>query len=468
MIKFLKSFPRLVSYDNSLDAWVPEVWAQETLAILEENMVIGNMVYREFSNEIKNFGDTVNTRLPGTFTAARKGVNDEVSVQAASATNVPVVLNQHIHTSFMIRDGEESLSFQSLVQEYLRPAALSIAQAVDKILLGQVYQFLDHSYGTAGGLDATTAPTQILGIRNVLNLNLCPVAGRIGILTPTAETAMLSNPNFFTANTVGDAGTAMREASLGRKFGIDWYMCQNASSVALVGTDIAAMSPALTTAVAKGDLQVTGTSHTAIAVGQFLTIGGHPYRCTAQETNKWSITPAARQAYATTAPCILSVAGAVALTEHTSADPLVTAYPAGWAKTILVDGTGTPHVGQKVAFTHAGTAYTAVYTIISVASNYITLDRPLEDALANNDVVNYGPTGEFNLVFTQGAIAFVNRPLALPRAGTGASAGVANYNNLALRTVITYDGKKQGHLVTLDMLAGVKVLNDNLAGVLIG
>ncbi|MEX0827859.1 MAG: hypothetical protein WD005_02800, partial [Haliea sp.] len=50
-------------FDN--DAFVPEVWAQEGLAILEENMVAANLVHRDFENQIASFGDVVNTRRPG-------------------------------------------------------------------------------------------------------------------------------------------------------------------------------------------------------------------------------------------------------------------------------------------------------------------------------------------------------------------------------------------------------------------
>jgi len=37
-----------------------------------------------------------------------------------------------------------------------------------------------------------------------------------------------------------------------------------------------------------------------------------------------------------------------------------------------------------------------------------------------------------------------------------------------LRVTITYDGEKQGHLVTVDILCGVKVLNTDLGGVIFG
>jgi hypothetical protein len=132
IVLYLKSQSRFTGFDNSLDDWVPEVWAQESLAILEENMVIGNRIHRDFADEISDFGDTVNTRRPNEYVAKRKNASDDVTVQDSAATNVAVVLNQHIHTAFTIKDSEQSLAFQDLIRVYLNPAALSIARKIDK------------------------------------------------------------------------------------------------------------------------------------------------------------------------------------------------------------------------------------------------------------------------------------------------------------------------------------------------
>ena len=123
----LLALVRETAFVNDLDAWIPEVWAQESLMILEANMVAANLIHRDFENLIANFGDTVNTRLPAEFKMSRKGNNDDVSDQDAKATNVPVVLDQHIHASFVIKDGEESKGFKVLRDEFLVPGMVSIA-----------------------------------------------------------------------------------------------------------------------------------------------------------------------------------------------------------------------------------------------------------------------------------------------------------------------------------------------------
>jgi hypothetical protein len=56
----------------------------------------------------------------------------------------------------------------------------------------------------------------------------------------------------------------------------------------------------------------------------------------------------------------------------------------------------------------------------------------------------------------------------MPRPGTGALSAVVNWNDLSMRATITYQGTQQGHLVTLDLLCGVAVLDTNLGCLLLG
>lgn len=462
--------PQLTCFVNDFDtddrAWVPEIWAQETLMHVEANMVAGRLVHTDFKDEIKDFGDVVNTRLPGSFTAERKGVNDDVTIQNATAAKVAVPLDQHFHTTFLIRDGQESLSFNDLVKEYLQPAASSLADAIDRVLLGQVYQFLSNSVGVLGTFSTSDALTKILATREKMNTNLAPMAGRNMILAPATETIMLGTDTFTEANKVGDDGEALREASLGRKLGFDFFMSQNASSPSVaVGTGNA---NELASDAAAGALSLTLDAG-VLDNGQYfwLESDGQPLRCASGGATTTVVPSRALKADVTAAASDLFevTEGTVDLT----GDAAYTTYPAGHSGRIKVDGTGVPHVGQLVAFaTDAPVLVAGEYSIIAIpASGYIVLDRPLDNAIADGYIVNYGPRGDYNFAFHRDALALVSRPLAAPKQGTGALSGVASYNDLSIRVTITYDGTKQGHLVTLDILAGVKVLNVALGAVLL-
>lgn len=467
MIRTLFATPYFPAYANSVDAYVPEFWANESLAILEENMVMGQLVHRDFEPIIQSFGDIVNTRRPGEFIATRKTPNDDVTIQDATATNVQVPLDQQIHVSFMIRDGEESKSFKSLVDEYMFPAMLAQARIVDQILLGQMYQFLGTTYGQLGGLSNNNAVQYITGVRNRLNIHKAYVDGRNLILTPTSETSFLQNAQFTDANRVGDDGTALREASLGRKLGFDIFMCQNQPSISAGASTLAGAINGGNLTAGSTVLTVNGFTG-AVTTGAWLTIAGEltPYRITAHSetlgnTVSITVSPALRSAILTTSAVVTYVPGRV----NQSVSP--TGYAAAWSKPIVYDTfTVDPQVGMLVAFA----AQTDVYSIIQVdtTAKTILLDRPLVQALADNDFVCIGPPGDYNFAFHRNAVALVCRPMAMPREGIGARSAVINAGGLSMRATISYNGTKQGTLVTLDMLLGVAVLDANLGAIMFG
>jgi P22 coat protein - gene protein 5 len=450
-------------FANDNDAFIPQLWANEGLAILEETMVLGNLVYRDFENVIAKYGDVVNTRKPRTFTAYRKVDSDAVTVQNAISDNIAVPLNQHLHTSFMIMDGEESQSFKNLVDEYLRPGVISIASMVDKILSGQAIQFQSVA-GGLGQLTSSNAASYLLQARQQLNVNKVPTDfNRHCVLTPYSETIMLSNTNFVDAHFVGDQGTALREASLGRKFGLNILMAQNQPHVPAGGTIVAGAInhtggyPAGTTS-----FTVNGFS-AAISAGTWITIAGDNTPLQVVSTTGGS-TPTA----IVTQQANLNAVGAAAVvnTYTPGAVNLSGGYAAGYTDYITITPPAViPVVGQGVTF---GSDNTDVYTICDVQSSgtSISLDRPLVNSIANAATVNMSPAGDYNFVFHRNALALVSRPLALPRAGMGALAANVTYNNLSMRVVMSYQGMNQGTLVTLDMLMGVAIF-EKLAGVLL-
>lgn len=451
-------------YDNAIEPLVPELWANESILILEEEMVYGNLVHRDFSPIVANFGETIHTRKPSEFTALRKTNADPVVTQDVSAADIEVKLDQWVHVSFVIKDGEQTKAFKDLVRLYLHPAMLANARILDQVLAGQVVKFLGNSVGGLGQISGSNSKDYLIDAREKLNTQKAYADGRNLVLGANSEAELLRTDLFISAERVGDGGRALREASLGRKFGLNTFMDLNVPGVKNAATD----TPTTTTAAAAvGAASVAITA--AVGKGRYATIAGEntPMRGT---TNTTTFTP--------TRPFVNgSASGAVVTPVKAGAVNAAAGFGVGYSKKIRVDGAGTPRVGQIVAFnsgdTATGTLLASEYVIVSVTalggSDYdIMLDRPLEAALADNDAVCYGPNGELNFAFHRNALALVNRPLALPMSGTGARAAVTSYNGLSMRVVITYDGVNQGHRVTLDSLFGVKDLDLALGCVLLG
>lgn len=453
-------------FDNQLDPYVPEIWAAESLMVLYKNVVAVNLVHRDFENEIAEFGDIVNTRRPAKFATSRKTDSDEVTNQDAIATNVAVPLDQHHHVSFIIKDGQESKGMKNLVVTFLEPALQAIAQGMEEVVLGERYNFLET---TAGKLQ--TAPTipDITELDEAMTDNLCPLTNRQCITSSATKADLIAIDTFHEADKVGDQGTALREGSLGRKLGFNWFMSQNAKAVTATDTRTGAINSAGGEPIGETALVVDGFS-AAIVAGSWITVAGDMTPQLVVSTvggatpTTINVSPGLKTAVADNAvvtvydPVLVNNAGG---------------YAQGWVKTITVDdATLSPRAGQLASVGSASLAAATKYGIIttenSPTTTGISLNRGLEAALSDNDAIGLGPAGSFNWAFHKNAVALVTRPLALPMAGSGARAFVQDLDGLSVRVVISYDSKAQGHRVTVDLLAGVKTLDENLGALLLG
>ena len=444
-------------YANSLDPFVPEVWAMESLMVLHENTVAAQLVHTDFSNEVANSGDVVNTRRPAKFTSKRKIDSDNVTDQDATAQNVAVKLDQHHHVSFVIKDGEESKGMVNLRQTYLEPALQAIAQAIDEVVIGQKYEFLnDNRIGKLG-----TDPTRSTLIDAQVKADelLMPQAGRNMLVSPKAHGKFLDIDDFLHADKVGDEGTALREGSLGRKFSFNTFMSQNNKTITATTTASGAVNNGSGYSSGATTIAVDGFSGTGPAAGTWITIAGDmtPQLIT-------GTTVSAGSGNLTIYPGLdNSVSDDAVVTAYTvNAVDNGSGYSSGYAKELTMDGGQTPKVGQMVTFGTTSSALHLYSALSAPTSTSLLLNRPLDSSVSDDDVIGLGPAGDYSFGFHRNAISLVSRPLAQPAPGTGALSAVREMNGLGVRVTITYDGKAQGHRVTVDLLAGVKTLDTDL------
>jgi hypothetical protein len=459
MNRLYLSQPFVACYENNLDAFIPEQWAREGLEVLEENMVMANLVHRDFEPEIAKFGDVVNTRRPGEFKIRRKKDGTTLTQQDAVATNVQVPLDQWFYSSFVIRDGEGSKSFQELTDIYLRPAMQTIARGIDRALLGRVHAYLGAPaarVGKLGGLTASTAKDYVLDAREKLNIAKAPMDGRKLVMAPTSETAMLKTDLFVKANERGDGGTALQNATLGRILGFETLMDQNVNCV-LSGSETD--SDPVTEPYAAGTAAGTEiASVLAPTAGEFVVVAGNDQPTWATATNAAWFKLNEALKYATEDNAV-----ATRYVKCVTAAAYATGYSEGVALTVT-DGKA-PQVGQLLAFgATTGTRHT--YTVIESEGNgtscTVYLDRPLVAAVGNGADAFPGPYGAMNLAFHRDALALVTRPLALPDTRAGVMVGNADYSGITMRVLAQYDINAGGLIVNCDILAGVAVLNSGL------
>ena len=200
----------------------PDIIAREALMVLRNNAVMANLVHRDYSDDFAGaVGDTITIRKPATFVANE--YNGSISVQDATETGVSVTMDKHLDVSFAVTAKQMALDIEDFSRQLLIPAMQAFADKIDKYLIGLEASVTNRVPHASGAI----TPADMIAARKHLTENAAPLADRRFVVGATAEADLLGSELFVSADKVGDEGTALREASLGRKFGMDCYVDQN-------------------------------------------------------------------------------------------------------------------------------------------------------------------------------------------------------------------------------------------------
>lgn len=97
----------------------PSVVAREALMVLENNLVMANLVHRDYSDEFVQVGDTVTIRKPAKFTA--KNFAGAIVRQDASEGSVAVKIDRHRDVSFEVTSKEMTLDIKDFSSQLIAP-----------------------------------------------------------------------------------------------------------------------------------------------------------------------------------------------------------------------------------------------------------------------------------------------------------------------------------------------------------
>lgn len=169
------------------DAMVPEIWARESLALLEENMVVAGLVHRDFEQQLAQYGDCVNARAPAAVVQRRKTDDDES--YECEAWRTPVALDEHIYSRFEIPDGYMNKPLGDLVDMHLAPAMAAMAKCLDMILVEKIINAREHVCLVSGH----TPKDLVIGAREKLNRNCAFTNGRHTVIPTEWEAELLKD-----------------------------------------------------------------------------------------------------------------------------------------------------------------------------------------------------------------------------------------------------------------------------------
>lgn len=260
----------------------PQIIANEALMVLTNNLVMANLVHRDYSNEFVNVGDTITVRKPAKFVA--KNFTGTVSAQDITEGSVTVKMDRFRDITVPITSKELTLDIKDFSAQVVTPAMQSLAEAIDSDLVAVALSSGAAANAVTGDGTATT-PVDIAKAAKALDVQGVPVANRNAVLSPTHKYRYLTG-NMANAAYSGDV-QALREASLGKLFGFDTYMDQACPSVANTGSATAfkVTATAGATSVALSSLSAATAT---VKAGDAFIIDGYMYRFTEDKTGSSS------------------------------------------------------------------------------------------------------------------------------------------------------------------------------------
>src|SRR6266436_10324768 len=131
--------------------------AADALPALMGNLVMGNLVNRDYEPALAQAGDTINVPIPPTLVANNIAEGGTVQTQNPSIGNAQIVLNTHAEATFQIPDVTKVLAVPDLLKIYMQPAVVALAERIETDLLGLYAQFTANAAIGAAGAALTEA-----------------------------------------------------------------------------------------------------------------------------------------------------------------------------------------------------------------------------------------------------------------------------------------------------------------------
>jgi N4-gp56 family major capsid protein len=224
--------------------FIPELWSDEIVAAYKSNLVLANLVNKMPMSGKK--GDTLHIPKPTRGSASAKGAEAQVTLIAATESEVQVSVNKHYEYSRLIEDITDVQALASMRKFYTDDAGYALAKQVDDDLfaLGKSLGdgdgsdwthsnsfYIDGANGIAAYAEDTVAITDVftdLAFRELikqLDDNDTPMENRFIVIPPSVRQTIMGIDRYNSSDFVD--GRGVMNGQIGTLYGIDVYVSSN-------------------------------------------------------------------------------------------------------------------------------------------------------------------------------------------------------------------------------------------------
>lgn len=199
--------------------------AKETLLQLENNIVFAKGVRRHydeyFGDKSAQIGDTITIKYPNRFRGRTGRVMVVEDVKHKSTT---LTLDTQFGVDLEFTSKDLALSLGELSQEYLTPAAITIANKIDSDGL-KLYNQIANAVGTPGTLASDLNTYLLAGA--LMDEEGVPMDGQRSVLVNPRTQAAVINANKSLFNPTDELAKQYKTGNMGIAAGFKWSATQN-------------------------------------------------------------------------------------------------------------------------------------------------------------------------------------------------------------------------------------------------
>ena len=224
--------------------FIPELWSDEIVAAYKKNLVLANLVNKMPMTGKK--GDTLHIPKPTRGTASTKAAETQVTLQAATESEVVVTIDKHYEYSRLIEDITEAQALASLRKFYTDDAGYALSKQVDDDLfaLGKSLGdgdgsdwthsnsfYMDATSGLTAYAEDTVAAADVFtdaafraAIQELDDADV-PMDGRFIVVPPSVRNDIMGIDRYQSSDFVD--GRGVNNGQIGQLYGIDVYVTSN-------------------------------------------------------------------------------------------------------------------------------------------------------------------------------------------------------------------------------------------------
>jgi len=255
--------------------FIPEIWSDEIVAAYKSNLVLANVV-NKMSHAGKK-GDTIHIPKPTRGSASAKSASTQVTLIAATESEVQVSIDKHYEYSRLIEDITDVQSQPSLRSFYTDDAGYALAKQVDADLglLAKTFGddngsgsdfvhsnsfYVDAGNGIAAYAADTVAVTDVftdLAFRELvkeLDDNDTPMDNRFLVIPPSVRSQLMGIDRYVSSDFVSSQG--VQNGLIGQLYGVDIFVSNNLPVVETAGDNSASAVDTVGAIMAQRDAMV--------------------------------------------------------------------------------------------------------------------------------------------------------------------------------------------------------------------